>query len=196
VTILLTHKEKDKNSKDSAAIEEIMKDCEQYMQNLIQYCLQFFGCEYEYAEDCVQDAYVALFETLSKGVDIKNYKAWLYTVTLNYKNKTVKKIIKQNEATFSTNEEKDYVMENSSIYTSNPEEETITDESIERAALQIISSLNSEEKELYIMYYLKRKKLKEIAAQLNLPYPTVRKRHEKLKKKIKEKIRNFDFLNF
>ncbi len=87
-------------------------------------------------------------------------------------------------------------MENSSICTSNPEEEAITDESIERAALQIISSLNSEEKELYIMYYLKRKKLKEIAAQLNIPYPTVRKRHEKLKKKIKEKIRNFDFFNF
>ena len=37
-----------------------MEDCEQYRKDLIRYCYQFFEYEYEYAEDCVQEAYVAL----------------------------------------------------------------------------------------------------------------------------------------
>lgn len=71
-------------------IESVMAECEKYREQLTQYCLRYFGYEREYAEDCVQDAYVALYENLRKGIIIKNYKSWLYSVTLNYKNKTLK----------------------------------------------------------------------------------------------------------
>lgn len=46
--------------KRKKSIDEIMEDCEQYRKDLIRYCYQFFEYEYEYAEDCVQEAYVAL----------------------------------------------------------------------------------------------------------------------------------------
>ena len=39
---------------------------EQYRKPLILYCSQYFDCEHEIAEDCVQDAYVALLENLKK----------------------------------------------------------------------------------------------------------------------------------
>ena len=48
-----------------------MEDCEQYRKDLIRYCHQFFEYEYEYAEDCVQEAYVALLESLNNGIEIK-----------------------------------------------------------------------------------------------------------------------------
>ena len=65
-----------------------------------------------------------------------------------------------------------------------------TDKMIEEQALHIISQLNPDEKELYILYYLKHKKLKDIAIELNVKYDTIRKRHEKLKKKLNSKIKN------
>ena len=64
----------------------------------------------------------------------------------------------------------------------------------EEQALHIISQLNPDEKELYILYYWKHKKLKDIAIELNVTHATIRKRHEKLKKKLNFKIKNFENL--
>lgn len=176
--------------KRKKSIDEIMEDCEQYRKDLIRYCYQFFEYEYEYAEDCVQEAYVALLESLNSGVEIKNYKSWLYAVVLNYKNKAIKDKIKRNELDFTYNEEKDEVLENSKAYNPDYIDQMTTDKMIEEQALHIISQLNPDEKELYILYYLKHKKLKDIAIELNVKYDTIRKRHEKLKKKLNSKIKN------
>ena len=171
-----------------------MEDCEQYRKDLIRYCYQFFEYEYEYAEDCVQEAYVALLESLNNGVEIKNYKSWLYAVVLNYKNKVMKDKIKRNEFIFTDNEEKDVVIENLKPYNPDYIDQMTTDKMIEEQALHIISQLNPDEKELYILYYWKHKKLKDTAIELNVTHATVRKRHEKLKKKLNFKIKNFENL--
>lgn len=184
---------KPKNSSEKS-IDKIMEDCEQYRKNLIRYCYQFFEYEYEYAEDCVQEAYVALLESLNNGVEIKNYKSWLYAVVLNYKNKVMKDKIKRNEFIFTDNEEKDEVIENLKPYNPDYIDKMTTDKMIEEQALHIISQLNPDEKELYILYYWKHKKLKDIAIELNVKYVTIRKRHEKLKKKLNFKIKNFENL--
>lgn len=181
-----------KQTDNYISIEEIMKDCEQYREQLERYCSQYFDCEYEYAVDCVQDAYVALLENLNNGVEIKNYKSWLYTVVLNYKNKTIKDKIKRNEFDFADNEEKDEVIENSKSYNPDYIDKMTTDIMIEEQALHIISQLNPDEKELYISYYWKHKKLKVIADELNVTHDTIRKRHGKLKKKLNEKIKEFE----
>lgn len=174
------------------SIKEIMDYCEQYRNQLIQYCSQYFDYEYEYVEDCVQDAYVALFENLNNGIEIKDYKAWLYTVVLNYKNKTLKDKIKRNEYDFVNNEEKDEVIDNSISYNPDYADKMITDRMVEERALHIISQLNKQEKELYISHYWKYKKLKDIAIDLNVTPDTIRKRHEKLKKKLYKKIKYFE----
>lgn len=176
----------------SITIDKIMEDCEVYRERLIQYCAQYFNYEYDYAEDCVQDAYVALLENLNNGIEIKDYKSWLYSVVLNNKNKTIKNIIKRNEFDFIDNDEKDEVIENLKSYNPDYIDEMTTDKMIEERALHIISQLSSDEKELYISYYWKHKKLKDIAVDLNVTYDTIRKRHEKLKKKLNKKIKDFE----
>ena len=189
--ILIKFKPKNSNEK---SIDKIMEDCEQYRKDLIRYCHQFFEYEYEYAEDCVQEAYVALLESLNNGIEIKNYKSWLYAVVLNYKNKVIKDKIKRNESDFTYNEEKDVVIENSKAYNPDYIDQMTTDKMIEEQALHIISQLNPDEKKLYILYYWKHKKLKDLAIELNVKYDTIRKRHEKLKKKLNSKIKNFENL--
>jgi RNA polymerase sigma-70 factor (ECF subfamily) len=183
-----------RNNKEytSVNIDEIMYSCEQYRKQLIQYCCQYFDCEYEYAEDCVQDAYIGLLENLKKGIEIYNYKAWLYKVVLNRKNKALKDKIKRKEHIFTSNEEKDDILNNTIIYEPDYIENMITDQMIEEEALRIISTLKSEEKFLYIAHYWERKKLKDIAKELKVNYSTIRKRHEKLKEKLLKKIKNFE----
>lgn len=173
-------------------IDEIIISCERYREQLIQYCSQYFDYEQEYAEDCVQDAYVALFENLKNGIEIKDYKSWLYAVVLNYKNKAIKDKIKRNEFDFVDNEEKDRTIENSAFYNPDYIDSLTTDKMIEKEALHIISQLNPDEKELYISYYWKHKKLKDIAVDLNVTHDTIRKRHDKLKKKLNTKIKEFE----
>ena len=166
---------KPKNSREKS-IDKIMEDCERYRKDLIRYCHQFFE------------------ESLNNGIEIKNYKSWLYAVVLNYKNKVMKDKIKRNEFIFTDNEEKDVVIENSKPYNPDYIDQMTTDKIIEEQALHIISQLNPDEKELYILYYWKHKKLKDIAIELNVTHATIRKRHEKLKKKLNSKIKNFENL--
>lgn len=189
---MIKFKQKSKSTDASISIDKIMQECEKYRNDLIRYCSQFFEYEYEYAEDCVQDAYVALLENLKNGVEIKNYKSWLYAVVLNYKNKTIKDKLNRNEFDFSDNEEKDNAIENSKSYNPDYIDQMTTDKMVEERALRIISQLNSDEKELYISYYWKHKKLKDIAVDLNVTHDTIRKRHEKLKKKLNKKIKEFE----
>lgn len=178
--------------KGKEEINKVLESCEQYRIQLIQYCLQYFECEYEYAEDCVQDAYVALIENLKNGIEISNYKAWLYKVVLNYKNKAIKDKLRRNEFDFTSNEEKDAVLNNTITYEPDYLEEIVTDKMIEDRAIRIISSLAPDEKKLYIAYYLNGKGLKEIADDFGVSHPTMRKRHTALKRKIKQKIKYFE----
>lgn len=182
-------KKQEKGSADEN-INRVLEECEKYRSQLVKYCLKFFDCDYECAEDCVQNAYVALLENLKNGVIIKNYKAWLYTVVLNYKNKAIKEIQSRNEYDFADNEEKDTVLNNSVIYEPDFSESIVSDEMIEEQAIKIIASLKPEEQRLYIEYYLQNKKLKDIAGSLGVSFDAVRKRHTALKKKLRKIIDN------
>ena len=184
--------EQKNNALTQENIDVIMADCEQYRNQLIKYCLQYFECEYEHAEDCVQDAFVALYENLKKGIEIHNYKSWLYSVTLNYKNKAIKDKIKRNEYEFTDNEEKDTAINNAISYNPDYVDSMVSDDTIEERAIHIISKLKPDEKKLFKLYYWEHKKLKEIAELLGITYDTVRKRHEKLKKKIIKMIKEYE----
>ena len=184
--------EQKNNALTQESIDAIMVDCEQYRKQLIEYCLQYFECEYEYAEDCVQNAYVALYESLKKDIKIHNCKSWLYSVTLNYKNKVIKDKITRNEYEFTDNEEKDNTINNAISYNPDYIDSMVSDKTIEERAIRIISRLKPDEKKLFKLYYWENKKLKEIAEILGITYDTVRKRHEKLKKKIIKMIKDFE----
>lgn len=166
-------------------ISEIISFCEQYRQRLIKYCLQYFECEYEYAEDCVQNAYVALIENLQNGIEINNYYAWLYKVTMNYKNSSIKDKIKRKEYDFINNDEKDRAINDSIIYEPDYAENMIDDKIIQERAIAVLSSLNEQEKKLYLLHYIEKKNFKEISIILGITHMAARQRHFELRKKIK-----------
>lgn len=192
MTKVIKFKPKTQNKDALISTDRILQECEQYRNGLIEYCCQFFEYEYQYAEDCVQDAYVALIENLNNGVEINNYKSWLYKVVLNRKNKIIKEKINRNEINFADNELKDNVIENSASFNPDYIDKMTTDKMIEERALHIISQLNADEKELYVSYYWEHKKLKDIAMNFNVTYDAIRKRHENLKKKLDKEIKKFE----
>ena len=176
----------------SANADEIIEFCESYRTKLINHCLMYFECEYVDAEDIVQEAYLALYNSLKAGAEIKNYQSWLYTVVLNYGRKEIKKSQKRNEYDFADNEEKDAVLGNTLSYEPDYIDDMITDEMIEECAAKIIASLNSDERLLYALYYCKNKKLKEIADELGISTAAVKKRHSRLRKNLERKIKKYE----
>lgn len=178
-------------SVDKNNINKIMEDCEIYREKLIQHCQLHFQLGYEDACDCVQDTYVALYENLLRGIKISNYRAWLYQVTMNY-NKIIRDKLKRNEYDFLNNEDKDKAIENNLYYNPDYVDNMVTDETIEKRAVKIVSSLNKDEQNLYIAHYWKQQSFVEISKSLGLDSSTVGKRHAKLKKKILKMIKNYE----
>ncbi|WP_285946475.1 RNA polymerase sigma factor [Thomasclavelia cocleata] len=177
---------------DKRKIDKIINDCEIYRKDLIRYCLQYFEFEYEVAEDCVQEAYVALYESLCNGIEISNYKSWLYKVVLNYKNKTISDKIKRYEQDFKDSEEKENTINNSLVYEPDYVEQIVTDETIEKRMLIILSALNKNERYLYIAHYHKHKNFKEIAEEMGISHTAARQRHVELKRKIIDMIKEYE----
>lgn len=177
---------------DKRKIDKIINDCEIYRKDLIRYCLQYFEFEYEVAEDCVQEAYVALYESLCSGIEISNYKSWLYKVVLNYKNKTIGDKIKRYEQDFKDSEEKENTINNSLVYEPDYVEQIVTDETIEKRMLIILSALNKNERYLYIAHYHKHKNFKEIAEEMGISHTAARQRHVELKRKIIDMIKEYE----
>lgn len=177
---------------DKSSIDKIMEDCEIYREKLIQHCQLHFKLSYEDACDCVQDTYIALYENLLHGIEISNYRAWLYQVTMNYNNKIIRDKLKRNEYDFFNNEDKDSAIENNLYYTPDYVDNMITDETIEKRALKIVSSLDKDEQNLYIARYWKQQSFVEISKSLGLDSSTVGKRHAKLKKKILKMIKDYE----
>lgn len=177
---------------DKDNINKIMEDCEIYREKLIQHCQLHFQLGYEDACDCVQDTYVALYENLLRGIKISNYRAWLYQVTMNYNNKIIRDKLKRNEYDFLNNEDKDKAIENNLYYNPDYVDNMVTDETIEKRAVKIVSSLNKDEQNLYIAHYWKQQSFVEISKSLGLDSSTVGKRHAKLKKKILKMIKDYE----
>ncbi len=173
-------------------IRKIMDDCGVYREKLIKHCQLHFKLSYDDACDCVQDTYIALYENLLHGIEISNYRAWLYQVTMNYNNKIIRDKLKRNEYDFKSNEEKDYALENNLCYTPDYLDNMINDEAIKKRAVKIISMLDEDEKNLYIARYLKKQSFAEIGKNLGLDSSTVGKRHTKLRKKIMKMIKKFE----
>lgn len=177
-----------------AHVDQIMKDSAVYRERLIKHCLLHLDCNRDMAEDCVQEAYLALYDSLSRGTEIGNIRAWLYQVTINYGKKAIRDKLRRSEYDFSDNEEKDSIMENTLTYNPDYVENMISDETIEERALKIIASLDESDKALFISRYRDKKTFVNIAAELNISSELARKRHEKLKKNILQKIKAYEDL--
>lgn len=177
---------------DPKDIQKVIEACDAYREKLIKHCRLRFDYDRETAEDCVQSAYAALYDNLTRGVKIDNYLAWLYQVTLNYSNRELRERNRRREYGFADSEEKEAVMEKALFYAPDLLENMVSDEVIEDRAIRILSALNKDERALYIARYRQGKNFETIALELGLTPAAVRKRHERLRKKLIKMIKAFD----
>ena len=73
-----------------ATVQKTVEDCQRYRDKLYWRCRLYFRDWPDYAEDCVQEAYIELMQALRAGRCIHNYEAWLFKVAiLKGKNKKI-----------------------------------------------------------------------------------------------------------
>lgn len=97
------------------------------------------------------------------------------------------------EMQFENSSDKVIAMEQAGIYQQTFPSDTDpdpTDEEIRRRAVTVLSKLNDTDRRIYYEHYVRRKPLRQVAAELNMTENAVSKRHVRLKEKIKRSIRS------
>lgn len=144
-------------------------------------------------EDCVQEAYIELMQALRAGRCIHNYEAWLFKVAILKGQVMIREEKMRREKQFENSSDKVIAMEQAGIYQQTFPSETDpnpTDEEIRRRAVTVLSKLNDTDRRIYYEHYVRRKPLRQVAAELNMTENAVSKRHVRLKEKIKRSIQS------
>lgn len=176
------------------AIQKTVADCQRYREKLYWRCKLYFKERPEYAEDCVQEAYVELLRALQAGRQIYNYEAWLFRVALQKGQEMIReeKMRREVEIVDESNN-KIFSMEQAGIYhqvfpaEAEPE---LSDSEIRRRAVAVLSKLSATERRIYYEHYVRNKPLRQIAEEMDITENAISKRHVRLKQKIKKTIQS------
>lgn len=174
-------------------VQKTVEDCQRYRDKLYWRCRLYFRDWPDYAEDCVQEAYIELMQALRAGRCIHNYEAWLFKVAILKGQVMIREEKMRREMQFENSSDKVIAMEQAGIYQQTFPSETDpdpTDEEISRRAVTVLSKLNDTDRRIYYEHYMRRKPLWQVAAELNMTENAVSKRHVRLREKIKRSIRS------
>jgi RNA polymerase sigma-70 factor, ECF subfamily len=154
---------------DSNAFEPIIHA---YQQKLFAYCFYMLGNRQE-AEDIVQEVFIKAFQGLHSFRFDHTFSAWLYKIAGNQCMTLLKRRKK-----WRTLLPKFWHLE----YEPSAEEEVWKQMGSKSANL--LGGLTAEEKQIVILHALEKYTLDEIAQSLQLKAGTVRKRYERIRKKL------------
>lgn len=174
-------------------VHQTVENCQRYRDKLYWRCRLYFRDWPDYAEDCVQEAYVELLRALQAGRRIQNYEAWLFKVAILKEQVMIREEQMRREMQFESDDGKIIAMEKAGIYEqefpteAEPEQ---TDDDIRRRAVAILSQLNATDRRIYYEHYVRHKSLRQVAAELGMTENAVSKRHVRMKDKIKRSIRS------
>lgn len=176
-------------------IVKVLEECEPYREPMIKRCIMQYAVGYENANDCVQQALISLYESMLNGKVIDKPLAWLYKVSLNNASKVIRDAARERKAVLELSSSAFNIVGNSPVYNPDFLDEMVSDNQIEEESVRIISSLNDNDKNLYYSHYCCNMKIKDISEKSGVSNSAMKKRHERLKKKIgeavKETNRNF-----
>lgn len=138
-------------------------------------------------DDCIQDISLALYDQIRSGEQISNWKAWLLITARNtinncyYESKKRERYVSADPVQ-PVNQNSETILQLS--YCQDFLDLMITEEDVELAKKEILHTLTETEYELYIEYYLKNQKLKDIAAKHHVSENAMQQRHFRLKHKL------------
>lgn len=168
-------------NKYDAFFDEI---CERYYKDIFKY-LVFTLKNEEAANDITQDTFVVVYKNIKKVYNHENIGGYIFRTAQNlgknYKKELYKRLIREINIDDNVVDIQDYKSDIESRMDADIDEyEYIID---------IIDSLSDEKKRLYNMYYVEHKPMKEIAAVMNVEYTAIRMKYVRLRKEIREMVR-------
>lgn len=155
----LGRKDETMTVKDNKYISDLWWEYEPYIRLL---CVHKLNSLPDYADDCVQDVFLALYDALSNGKTIQYPKAWLTRVANNKINDAYKKAKKERERHISL-EELDF--KNNSSNAVYDDYFAVEDEDILILMENVTSMLNEKEKQLLNDRYKLKKSISVIAKE-------------------------------
>lgn len=177
----------------SEEIQEIKQLSNKYRDELYHFCLRRVNYNADIAENCLQDTYLTLEEILhDRKYDIMNCHSWLYTVLNNNIKKHMNEKNKQDFYEHKFSELKKAETENliNLVDPSASVAEEIESRETKRIILAKAAALKEEEKSLFIDYYLNDATLVSIAKNENKSVNSIKKRNQRLKKKLREMFKD------
>ncbi|MGN0654309.1 MAG: RNA polymerase sigma factor [Oscillospiraceae bacterium] len=169
---------------DKDKILDIWLEYEPYIRKLCNYKLKSMP---DYIDDCVQDVFLALNETIKRGIVITNIKSWLFTVA----NNKIKDFYKQRKS-----DNKIVSLDNNNIgeklLTCDPFSDfdfSVSDAQLEQIESSIIKQLTDKEIKLLIDKYRNKLSVEQIAQNNKTSVDAIYKRLSRLKIKVKFLIR-------
>lgn len=168
-------------------INTLMNECyDKYRTRLFNYCLSRLNGSRELADDCVQETFIVFYDKLISGNRFDDPKTFLYRTANNFVNRQKQRIAKELKH---------------QVPLESAEEIGVTDEEFnakldlidyEKLAQILIDCLSEEEKELYILRYVKRISVEEISVKAGISRPAASMRLVRLKRKITDMVYSFD----
>ncbi len=158
--------------------------CSKYYKDVFKY-LVFTLKNEDRANDVLQDTFVTIYKNIKKVYVHPNQVGYVFktaqNIAKNYKKELYKKLSREVNIDEGIIELRDYNSDIEKTMDSDINEyDYITD---------IIESLNDEEIKLYNMYYVENKPMKDIAIALNIEYTALRMKYVRLRRKIKERVK-------
>ena len=142
------------------------------------------------AEDIVQEVFLIAYEKRTVIFSYENKRAFLYKVSKNLTNEYIRK--NQKCKIVELNENNIVDEEDLCDLICHKEDEKIDEQ---KYIADVIDELPEDKKELYHLYYIDKVPMKNIAKELNLNEATLRMRFVRLRKDIKNKVKNIKFQN-
>lgn len=153
----------------------IFEQCyKEYYQSLINFAHARLRESSDFCEDCVQEAFLVLYNCLQAGEEFEYPRAFLY--------KTLDNIIKKQKTKIMTDEMNTVSLDDPK----NSMEIAVHDAIDYEKYIKILEdSLDEDEKFIYTEKYVNEKKIEQIAIENNLSVGAVTMRLSRLRKKLK-----------
>lgn len=157
-----------------------------YYKQLVHFAFTYVK-HTETAEDLVEDSFVKLWEKRETIVSANGIKPYLFQTV---RNTCINYLKRQSYNDAYINHVKQLPVE-----TDNPGAKLIASETMRQVflALQV---LPDKYQKVFTMYYVEEKEIKDIAAELNLPVPTVRSQKVKVLELLRKRLQHLSCLLF
>ncbi|MBQ7715157.1 MAG: RNA polymerase sigma factor [Clostridia bacterium] len=154
----------------------------EYLEKLFYFCLKKTG-DISEAEDLASDISLDILSAIEKGTEIENFPAWVWRIARNrYSSWVAEKSLRR--GSFYPDDVSEYDV---------PSDECLEDSLTHNEDLKLLrrelAFIASEYREMIVAYYIKQKRISEIAKNLSIPEGTVKTKLYRARKILKEGLK-------